>query len=99
MGRAHLAAIGSGEHHRQAIGGQDRQHHARHRSHRGVGHRLTGARHRWCVEAQHGTAVHLAQPMRRGRQRQSLLQQLAVVLDIGRGIAIGRVPVAQDDLR
>ena len=84
MGRAHLAAIGGGKHHRQAVGGQDRQHHARHRGYRRVGHRLARAGHRRCIEAQHGAAVHLAQPVRRRRQCQPLLQQLAVVLHVGR---------------
>ena len=87
MRRGHLAAIARGEHHRQAIGGEDGEHRAWHVTDRGVGFGFveTGL-------AGHGYAVHLLQPARRGRQLQGG-RQLAAVL--GHRIGIVTASVAE----
>ena len=90
-----LAAVLRREHHRQAVGGEDGQHHApRRRDERvGDGLRCSGiGRH---VHAHDIRAMHLLQPVRRRRQAGQFGQLRAVARHRGRIVAVGRVLVAQ----
>jgi hypothetical protein len=76
MRGADLAAVVGTQQHRQAIGGEDRQHRAWHVRHRRVGLRLLTRAQR--SQFRHLRAVHLAQPARRCRQLECRRQHGAI---------------------
>lgn len=99
----HFAAIGGGQHHRQAVGGEDGQHHAGHAGDGGIGHRLVqlpqlrvrrihSTRR---VHTHHLHPVHLPQPMRRAWQAQPLCQQRPVTFHVCRQVTLRAAAVAE----
>lgn len=99
----HLAAIGGRQHHRQAVGGEDGQHHAGHAGDGGIGHRLFQLprlrvpciRRTRRVHTHHLHPVHLPQPVRCAWQAQRLCQQRPVTFHVRWKIPLWAAAVAE----